>query len=161
MTVVEVVGIVLLIIGFVLVGIEMTVPGFGLPGISGIVCLVAGVIMVAETVSQGITMTIIIVVILGIMLAVIMTVLGSKRLKGPIVLNEDVKGQQGFLNASDLEYLVGKEGIAETDLRPAGKGNFEGVVFDILSEGKYIFKGQKVKISRIRDNKLMVIEITD
>ena len=158
MTPFEIIGIVLLIVGFVLAGIEMAVPGFGLPGISGIISLVLGIIFTADTVSEGIIMAIIVIVILGIMLAVAMTILGSKKVKSPMVLREDVKGEQGFLESSDLEYLVGKEGVATTDLRPAGKGNFEGIEFDILSGGSYIKKGQSIKISKVKDNKLIVIE---
>lgn len=159
MTTFEIIGIVLLIIGFVLVGIEMAMPGFGLPGISGIISLVLGIILTADSVSAGIIMAIIVIVILGIMLAVAMTILGSKKMKSPMVLREDVKGEQGFLESSDLEYLVGKEGVATTDLRPAGKGNFDGIEFDILSGGSYIKKGKKIKISRVKDNKLVVIEL--
>ena len=158
MTAFEIVGIVLLIAGFVLVGIEMAVPGFGLPGISGIVSLVFGIIFTADTVSEGIIMAIIVIVILGVMLAVAMTILGSKKVKSPMVLREDVKGEQGFLESSDLEYLVGKEGVAATDLRPAGKGNFDGIEFDILSGGSFIKKGQSIIISKVKDNKLIVIE---
>jgi membrane-bound ClpP family serine protease len=156
MTTFEIIGIVLLIAGFILVGIEMAVPGFGLPGISGIISLVLGIIFTADTVSEGIIMAIIVIVILGIMLAVAMTILGSKKVKSPMVLREDVKGEQGFLESSDLEYLVGKEGVAATDLRPAGKGNFDGIEFDILSGGSYIKKGEQIVISRVRDNKLIV-----
>ena len=158
MTSFEIIGIVLLIAGFVLVGIEMAVPGFGLPGISGIISLVLGIIFTADTVSEGIIMAIIVIVILGIMLAVAMALLGSKKMKSPMVLREDVKGEQGFLESSDLDYLVGKEGVAATDLRPAGKGNFDGIEFDILSGGSYIKKGQSIKISKVKDNKLIVIE---
>lgn len=158
MTAFEILGIVLLIAGFVLVGIEMAVPGFGFPGITGIISLVAGIILTAKSVSAGIVMAIIVIVILGIMLAVAMTILSSRKMKSPIVLREDVKGEKGFLESSDLEYFVGKEGIAATDLRPAGKGNFEGIEFDILSGGSYIKKGQRIKISRIKDNKLIVTE---
>lgn len=158
MTPFEIIGIVLLVAGFVLVGIEMAVPGFGLPGISGIISLVLGIIFTANTVSEGIIMAIIVIVILGVMLAVAMALLGSKKMKSPMVLREDVKGEQGFLESSDLEYLVGKEGVAATDLRPAGKGNFDGIEFDILSGGSFIKKGQKICISRIKDNKLIVAE---
>ena len=158
MTAFEMIGIVLLLAGFVLVGIEMSMPGFGLPGISGILCLIGGIVLTAKSVSAGIVMAIIVIVILGIMLAVIMTILGSKKMKSPIVLQEDVKGEQGFLESSDLEYLVGKEGTAATDLHPAGKGNFDGIEFDILSGGSYIKKGQGIIISRIKDNKLIVVE---
>ena len=159
MTTFEILGIVLLIAGFVLVGIEMAVPGFGLPGISGIISLVLGIIFTADTISEGIIMAIIVIVILGVMLAVAMALLGSKKMKSPMVLREDVKGEQGFLEASDLEYLVGKEGVAATDLRPAGKGNFEGIEFDILSGGSYINKGNKIRIIKVKDNKLVVSEI--
>ena len=158
MTTFEIIGIVLLLAGFVLVGIEMALPGFGLPGISGIISLVIGIVLTADSVSSGIIMAIIVIVILGIMLAVAMTILGSKKMKSPMVLREDVKGEQGFLESSDLEYLVGKEGVAVTDLRPAGKGKFDGIEFDILSGGSYINKGQKIIISKIKDNKLIVAE---
>lgn len=158
MTVYEMIGIILLLVGFILVGIEMTIPGFGLPGVSGIVCLVVGIILTAKNVSVGIVMAIVVIVILGIMLAVIMTILSSKKMKSPIVLREDVKGEQGFLNSSDLEYLIGREGNATTDLRPAGKGNFDGIEFDILSSGNFIKKGKHIIISRVKDNKLIVEE---
>ena len=158
MTVYEIIGIILLLVGFILVGIEMTIPGFGLPGVSGIVCLVVGIILTAKNVSIGIVMAIVVIVILGIMLAVIMTILSSKKMKSPIVLREDVKGEQGFLNSSDLEYLIGREGNATTDLRPAGKGNFDGIEFDILSSGNFIKKGKHIIISRVKDNKLIVEE---
>lgn len=158
MTVYEIIGIILLLVGFILVGIEMTIPGFGLPGVSGIVCLVVGIILTAKNVSAGIVMVIVVIVILGIMLAVIMTILSSKKMKSPIVLREDVKGEQGFLNSSDLEYLIGREGNATTDLRPAGKGNFDGIEFDILSSGNFIKKGKHIIISRVKDNKLIVEE---
>ncbi|MBO5352941.1 MAG: serine protease [Lachnospiraceae bacterium] len=161
MTTLEIIGILLLIAGFVLVGIEMMLPGFGLPGISGILCLVGGIILTADSVSNGIVMAIVVVVILGVMLAVVMTVLGSKRMKSPIVLREDVKGERGFLGVADLEYLVGREGMAVTDLRPSGKGNFDGIDFDILSDGAYVQKGTKIRITKVKDNKLIVIKVTE
>ena len=34
-------GIILFIAGFILIAIEMVIPGFGAPGISGIACLIA------------------------------------------------------------------------------------------------------------------------
>lgn len=158
MTTFEIIGIVLLIAGFILVGIEMAMPGFGLPGISGIISLVIGIILTAKSVASGIIMAIIVIIILGIMLAVAMALLSSKKMKSPMVLREDVKGEQGFLESSDLEYLVGKEGVATTDLRPAGKGKFDGIEFDILSGGSFINKGEKIYISRIKDNKLIVAQ---
>lgn len=150
-------GILLLIAGFLLVGIEMVIPGFGVPGISGIACLIGGILLTARTIEQGLTITMVVVVVLAIMLIIILLTL--KRVKPPFVLEEDLHNQEGYLNSSDLEYLVGKEGIAATDLKPAGKCSIEGVEFDVRAEGKYIKKGTKIKIDRIHENTIMIKEI--
>lgn len=152
-----VIGIILLIAGFVLVGIEMVVPGFGVPGISGIICLVAGVFLTADTIEEGIFITVVVIVILGILMTIIMGFLSQKKFRSPIVLDEDLKAGAP-INSSDLDYLLQKEGRATTDLKPAGKGDFEGIELDIFSEGPYIKKGSPIVISRINENRLMVRE---
>ena len=150
-------GIVLLFIGFILVGIEMVVPGFGAPGISGIVCLIGGIILTAKNIEEGLTITVVVVVILAVMMTVVMVFL--KHVKSPIILDTEIKSTQGYISVSDMEYLVGKEGMAVTDLRPAGKCDIEGVEFDVRTEGRYIMRGNKVIISRIHENMIMVKEI--
>ena len=155
---IQIIWIVLLVLGLALIGVEMAIPGFGAPGICGIISLGAGVAMTARSLQQGVVIVIVIIVILAVMMAVIMTILSSKKVKGPIVLEEEVKGGQ-YLSSSDLEYLVGKKGTAVTDLRPAGKGKFEGIEFDILSDGKYIRKGEEIEIIRIRENRIIVSSI--
>ena len=157
MNTVMVIGIILLIAGFVLVGIEMVVPGFGAPGISGIICLVAGVFLTADTIEEGIFITVVVIVILGILMTIIMGFLSQKKFRSPIVLDEDLKAGAP-INSSDLDYLLQKEGRATTDLKPAGKGDFEGIELDIFSEGPYIKKGSPIVISRINENRLMVRE---
>ena len=152
-----VLGVGLLIAGFVFVGIEMVVPGFGFPGISGRVCLIGGIILTAKDVEQGLTITVVVVVLLAVMLTIVMVVL--KRIKSPIVLEEKLQNDQGFLNASDLEYLVGKEGVLTTDLKPGGKCRVEDVEFDVRSEGSFLEKGTKVRISRIHEKTIMVCKM--
>ena len=152
----EILGLVLLIAGFLLVGIELVVPGFGLPGISGILCLGAGIILTADTVEQGITITIIVVVILAVMVTIGLTLL--KKVKPPFVLTDELKADRGFLNSRDLDYLVGKTGMAATDLRPGGKCDIEGITFDVRTEGKYIKKGSAIKIKGIHENTIIVQE---
>lgn len=150
-------GILLLVAGFILVGVEMTIPGFGAPGISGGVCLIGGILLTAKNIEQGLTITMVVVVILAVMLTVILLLL--KRVKPPFILEEDLKATPEFLNASDLEYLIGKEGIASTDLKPIGKCNIEGVEFDVRTESGYIKKGTQVKINHIHENTIMVKEM--
>lgn len=151
-----VIGMLLLVAGFVLVGTEMILPGFGAPGITGGICLVAGIFLTADSLEAGLTITLMVVVILVIMFTVILALFHMKKIKPPIVLKEELKADKGYLSTSDLEYLVGKEGVATTDLRPAGKCDINGIIFDVRSEGKYVAKGQKVRIIRIQGNTLII-----
>lgn len=151
-----IIGIILLVAGFVLIGVEMVVPGFGLPGISGIVCLIAGVFFVADSIEEGILITVVVIVALGILMTIIMGLLTKRKLKSPIILDTDVKAQDAYLNSADLEYLVHRQGIAVTNLRPAGKGNFDGIDLDIISDGGYIERGTPVVIDRISEKRLIV-----
>ena len=154
-----VIGMLLLVTGFVLMGIEMVLPGFGAPGITGMICLTAGIFCTADSVEEGLTTLIVVVVFLAVMFTVILALFHMKKLKSPIILQEEMNAEKGYLSASDLEYLVGKEGIAATDLKPAGKCNIEGIEFDVRSEGRYIVKGSKVRIIRIQGNTLIIKDI--
>lgn len=153
------IGILLLIVGFVLVGTEMVLPGFGAPGITGGICLLAGILLTADSIEAGLTITIVVVVVLALMFTVILALFHMKKVKPPIVLNEELKADKGYLSSSDLEYLIGKEGLASTDLRPAGKCNIDGIEFDVRSEGKFIARGQQIRIIRIQGNTLIIKEV--
>ena len=154
-----VIGILLFIAGFLLVGTEMVLPGFGAPGIFGGICLIGGIFCTSDSIEEGLTITICVVVILVIMFTLILALFHMKRVKPPIILQEELKAEKGYLSTSDLEYLIGKEGIAVTDLRPAGKCNIEGIEFDVRSEGRYIAKGSQIRISRIQGNTLIIKEL--
>ena len=56
-----------------------------------------------------------------------------------------------------MEYLIGRKGRAITDLRPSGKGEFDGVTLDILTSG-YIKKGTDLTITEIKNNRIIVKE---
>lgn len=149
-------GILLLIAGFILVGIEMVLPGFSAPGISGIICLVAGVFLLADSVMEGVVIAIAVLALMGILMAVILWLLSHGKLKSPIILEEEQKTAEGYLSSSDLQYLLGRQGTAATDLRPSGAGVFDDVKFDVMSEGNYISAGMPIEIIKVEGSKLVV-----
>lgn len=153
------IGIVLLIAGFILLGIEMVVPGFGVPGISGIICLIGGIFLTAETVEQGVIILLVVLALLAIMFAIILKLLACGKLKSPILLKDELTTEGGFISSNDLNYLLGKRGTAVTDLRPAGRGNFDGVDFNIMSDGMYIDKNATIEIYKVEGSKLIVKEV--
>ena len=153
---VVILAIILFIAGFVLIGIEMVLPGFSVPGISGIVCLLIGIFIVSDTLVEGAIITIIILALIGAMLAIILGILSKTRLKSPIILKDEQNKDKGYLSSNDLKYLLGKHGVALTDLRPSGTADFDGIDFDVISEGKYLLKGTKLIIYKVQGSKLIV-----
>ena len=148
-------GIGLLILGFILICVKVVVPGFGAPGIAGIVSLVVGIFLVSKTVEQGIMITIIVIVILAILVTLVFTMLQKRKFGSPIILDEEVKNGEKLEN-SDMDYLLQKKGVAITDMRPMGKGDFDGIVLDVYSETGYISKGEAIVIDKIVQKKLVV-----
>ncbi len=149
----------LFITGFILVGIEMMTPGLHAPGIFGTASLLVAIYLISDSFVEGTIITIIVLAILAIMLAVILSLLSSGKLKSPIILKEAQNKKEGYTSSNDLKHLLGKQGIALTDLRPSGIGSFDGVDQDVISEGKYIIKDTKIVIFKVHGSKLVVKEL--
>ncbi|MBR4994059.1 MAG: hypothetical protein IKY04_07390 [Lachnospiraceae bacterium] len=158
MEAIQILGIVVLLIGIVLLGIEFYMPGFGIPGISGAICAAVGVFLTGRTTSERIIVGVIAIVIIAVLLVISIIVFNSKKVKSPIKLDTEVQGKDLFIDGKDMEYLIGKKGVAATDLKPSGKGEFDGVKLDILSSGEFITKGTDLVITEIKNNKIFVRE---
>ncbi len=156
---IQILGIVVLVIGIVLIGIEFYMPGFGVPGVLGIICSVAGVLLTGKNAAERITVALITIAVIAVMLLISIIVFNSKKVRSPIKLDTDLSGRDLFIDGKDMEYLIGQNGVAITDLRPSGKGEFNGVKLDILSQGEYIGRGSKLEITNIKNNKIVVKEV--
>ena len=144
-------GIVLLAAGFLFVGIETLIPGFGAPGILGGCCLVAGVFLIADSVQEAVIIVAVVLLLLAVLIFTLVTLLAKGRLKTPIILNDKMNKEEGYISSTDLQYLVGKKGVVTTDLHPAGK-----VRFDVISDGAFLEKGTLVEIYKISNSSLVV-----
>lgn len=76
------------------------------------------------------------------------------RKKSPIVLETEQKAERGSLPAVD------SEGEAFTSLRPGGKVLIRYRLYDALTEEGLIEKGEKVVVSKIRGNVIIVAKKT-
>ncbi|QAA30648.1 NfeD family protein [Clostridium manihotivorum] len=151
--------IILLIIGFILVAIEMVVPGFGVPGIAGSICLLAAVFITVRSFEEALIMIVGILAILGILLAIVLNAFTKGKLFKPLILTEEQHKDKGYISSVDLDYLLHKTGITITDLRPAGAADFDGVKFDVVADGEYISRNTKVEIFRVQGSRLVVRKI--
>ena len=147
--------IVCLVVGVVLLAIEAIQPGFGVFGISGIVLLVLGVVLraVFHKADDNVLMQAfqfimldVIIVALGVVVLIVVQKAGLLK-KTPFFLNGtavDEKYSDGTKNYADL---VGKEGVSVTVLRPSGKAEIEGDVYDVESVNFLIEKGEKIVVT--------------
>jgi membrane-bound serine protease (ClpP class) len=54
---------------------------------------------------------------------------------------------------------VGEEGIAQSALRPGGKGRFGNRYVDVLTVGDFINRGRPIRVVRITGNQVVVEQI--
>ena len=58
-----------------------------------------------------------------------------------------------------IDGLVGKEGVAITQLRPAGIARIDGKRVDVVATGKFIDKDKRVRVTETSGNRVVVREV--
>ena len=162
----------LLVAGIVLLGFEMFVlPGFGISGIAGILCIAAGLLLgfqdfVIPDPSMPWEKELLVnnlIQVLGSMLGAFLTALlilryilprFSKIVQGPY-LETTLAGARLDLTETTIPE-VGQTGVSLTPLRPAGKATFGDEVYDVVTQGDFIEKGNTVRIIKIKGVKMIV-----
>ena len=150
-------ALVMLIVGYALLVVEMYVPGFGVPGISGLLCLGVSIYFLADgSVVAGLIMMLVVAALLSVALFIsIRTASRGIMARSGLILKEvSVPEEAG----DDLEYYVGKQGTARTILRPAGVGEFEGVRLNVYTDGEFIGEGASIEVTRVEGNRIFVRE---
>ena len=91
-------------------------PGFGFPGIFGIIFTAAGIFLTGKDTAERVTIGVIAIAIIAVMLVISIIVFKSKKVKSPIKLDTEMTGKDLFIEGKDMEYLIGRKGLAVTDL---------------------------------------------
>lgn len=149
------------LLGIVLIIIEMSQPGISFPGILGTILLIVGVAVTAENLTEVIAIIVIIMIVLVIALVIIINSATRGTLSKNMVLHDVIDGNSVNLEEENAYYLINKEGIALSPLRPSGLAEFEGNKLDVISEGQFIEKGSRVKIIKIESLSIIVRKIKD
>ena len=150
----------LLIVGAVFIAIEVFIPGFGFFGVTGILSLIAGIVV---RICQGLDLTqsiALILMCLGFFVVASMIMIGSAAhgLLGRTGLFERRSSISEDYNQVSKQYrkLVGKSGKAITKIDLAGKAKINGKIYDVQSINSFIEVGQHVKVVEIKNNTIMV-----
>ncbi len=148
----------LIIIGVLLVAVEIfLIPGFGFAGLAGLILMLSGVYLAADTFAQGALYLIIAFLATGLIIYVGVKTGRVKRLWGKIFLGEEQSTDAGYVapKADYIKYL-GKTGNALTLLRPAGSAIIDGERVDVVSEGSYIERNATIKVIAVEGTRIIV-----
>lgn len=166
--------VLLFVAGLILVVMEMfVIPGFGVTGIAGICCICASLILgllehftfSLGHVDSGALWQTVLIFMSGLILAIgVIWYLTSSH--GPmwarrhteLLLTQQVK--DGYIGVDMTPSLyIGLEGVAVTDMRPAGKVEVNGQVMDAVAVMGFISAGDRVKVTKYENAQIYVNRI--
>lgn len=171
------------ILGLILLALEIfVIPGFGVAGISGILCCLVGLLAMfvdnppdklpipSGELSWAIFNSGLIAIACAIVMSAICSVLLAKYLPNIPIANRLVLTPSGgpvesaAPGASDdapiQKIQPGQVGILQSPCRPAGTARFADDLVDVEAENEFIAAGTKVKVLKIDGNVIVVTQQT-
>ena len=151
--------IAIFLVGILCLIVEMLMPTVGLLAGVGVAAMLYGVVMALGGDSHALVILGASLVHAVIVFALIVQNLPSSRLWNKVVLHDRSTSKRGFVSAETKADLVGKEGTVLTELRPAGSVLIDGAPVDVVSEGTFIKKGERVKVISTNGARVVVRKI--
>ncbi len=157
------------LIGLILLGLEIfVIPGFGITGISGLICLFGSLVLIMLNnknfdfyyVNERQLLNALWPVIIGFLGGIGLIIVGSKALFKSKYFKKISLAGTGILpldkEENKLQNLIGRTAYTATVLKPYGKIFIDDATFDAFSEGSFIDAGSEIKITRVVNGYLYV-----
>jgi membrane-bound ClpP family serine protease len=160
-------------------------PGFGIPGVLGILFTVAGLLLMllpqvslVDFTLDPEQMTVAMTeffsrlgwLCLSMLAGFVIIYLLAKfvmpkfsRFSKLVLTGDEQDSSRGYVSGPQIDTLpkVGSKGTASSPLRPSGKVSIEDTLYDAMSEGGFIEKGTTVYILRYEGSKMIVTESSE
>src|SRR5207249_5152720 len=167
------------VLGLILIGLEIfLMPGFTVPGISGVVLIVVSLALATlerkpETTQEWMSFGRALGAV-GLSLAGAITLaflvawyLPSIPYANRMILKPPAEAREGLDSDEtaaeglhpELAALLGAIGVAATALRPAGIARFGDDFVDVISDGGYVAAGTRIQVVEIEGNRVVVKEV--
>ncbi len=150
--------------GLGLLIVEVFMPGFGLPGISGVILEVVSIVLtyLRHGGLAALGMTLIILAVIAVVISLALRSINKGKLsKSPVILTETESAADGYVATRDMEVFLGKEGVTTTVLRPSGMAEFDGVKLNVVADGEYIARGVSVRVERVEGASVVVRRVVE
>lgn len=151
--------LILSLLGLALLIAELFLPGFGVSGLCGVLCLIAA--SVIQFLTNKPFVAVIVTAVHGAILIALVVVFMISLKKGalfrsPIVLKDRIEAEAVKPSSGSLEHLIGKTGTAVTMLRPSGIAEIDGVRCSVETQATFIDKGSEVTVLAVDGTKITV-----
>ena len=149
-------AIFLFLLGVILLLVEAFIPGFGVFGVSGIVAFFVSIILSSASAAAGLQS-----LLISLLISIVVGFLAFKYFQRKGILRrfinqEALTSELGYRSSTDFSFLLGKQCVTVTPLRPAGIMEADGARFDVVSEGEFIGDGEQVIVSKVEGNRIVV-----
>lgn len=158
-------------LGILLVAVELIwFPGVGWFAISGVVCALAGLVLSlqgfvipdvhaapwqADLFLSSVGRILVAFLAAGVGFFSLLRFLPKVPMFGRLVLQAELSGTAPAQGA-DGPPLAGRRGHAVTPLRPSGKVDIDGAVFDVVADGEFVALGEPVEVIRTEGIRIVV-----
>jgi membrane-bound serine protease (ClpP class) len=164
------VELIMFVIGLILLILEIfIIPGFGVAGITGIILIVASLVLSMQGFvlpsfewQRGVFRRNLLVVGLStvssfVIFGVLAYTLPQLRLFSRLTLSASQKAEEGFtVQTKEEDALIGKRGRAVTTLRPSGKAELGDEVLYVETDGEFVEAGTEVEVVEVSGNRIRV-----
>lgn len=158
------------VIGIILLAVEFfVIPGFGVFGVAGIVLTLGGLVLGMlpnqafdfELVPASQLFGALLTVILAALAAVGMVFWLTPKVNEwgafkHLTLASTQDRAQGFTSSTYSEDMLGKIGTVHSRLRPSGKVEIDGEIFDAYSRGEFLDQGESIEVISTEGTSLRV-----
>ncbi|WP_026952349.1 NfeD family protein [Algoriphagus mannitolivorans] len=162
--------IIVFVAGIILLALELfVIPGFGIFGILGIICILAGLVLGMlpnqdfnfDFVPASQLFAALLTVILAALASVGLVFWLTPKINEwgafkTITLASTQDRSEGYTSSFYSENLLGKTGKVHSRLRPSGKVEIDGEVYDAYSRGEFLDQGEEIVVISTEGTSLKV-----
>lgn len=145
--------------GILCIIIEMLMPTVGLLAGAGVAAMLYSVVMTLGGDINAVYAMLVSFAIAVFIFALIVKKLPSSKLWNRLTLKDKSNTANGYVSAEPREELLGKRGIVVTELRPSGSALIADKLVDVISEGAFLTKGEKIIVVAVNGNRVLVRKV--
>lgn len=147
------------IVGISLISLELFIPSFGIIGVAGIALTIYSVMDSFASPKKGIF----VIIATGLAVVITMTIfvkLGFRvNLFDSYVLDVKERDRKDFHEDKDLSELIGNVGVTKSILRPTGRIEVDGEIYDAMARSEFIEEASVVSVIDVKDGHIIVKEM--